>query len=66
MSEKIDFEKSLSELEKIVEQLEKGNNTLDESIELFSKGVYYTKLCNKCLENAKMCIVSLDDITEGK
>ena len=35
---KIDFEKSLSELEKIVAQLGSGECSLDESIKLFEKG----------------------------
>ena len=38
MSRSKDFEKSISELEKIVSLLESGDITLDESIKLFERG----------------------------
>ena len=47
------FEKSLGELEKIVETLEKGETTLDESIELFEKGMKISKACRENLDNVK-------------
>jgi exodeoxyribonuclease VII small subunit len=42
--EKIDFEKSMDELEKIVNDLESGALTLDESIKAFERGVELSKL----------------------
>ena len=39
MAEKKTFEQSISELEEIVAKLEGGNVTLDESLELFEKGI---------------------------
>ncbi len=59
MSENFSFEHSLSELEKIVSQLEKENCTLDEAIELFEQGVALTKSCNEHLNNAKIKIETL-------
>ena len=50
----------LKELEKVVATLEKGECTLDESIELFSKGVELTKLCNDRLNEAKLQIKQLE------
>ncbi len=65
MSEnKIDFEKSLDELEKIVEKLESGECTLDESIKLFEKGVKYASDCRTALKDAKEKIVNLSEIEE--
>ena len=48
-TEKIDFEKSLAELEKIVNDLESGALTLDESISAFERGIELSKLCQKTL-----------------
>ena len=49
MSEKIDFEKSLKELEKIVASLESSECTLEESINLFEKGMANVKACSEAL-----------------
>ena len=40
--DKIDFEKSLGELEKIIAKLESGECTLEESISLFEQGMKHT------------------------
>ncbi|MCI8655083.1 MAG: exodeoxyribonuclease VII small subunit [Clostridia bacterium] len=60
MSEKkVDFEKSMEELENIVTKLEKGDLNLDESVEEFEKGMKISKECNKILENAEKRITIL-------
>ena len=41
------FEQSIAELEEIVEQLENGDVTLDESLGLFEKGIKLSKSCQK-------------------
>ena len=66
MSEKIDFEKSLEELEKIVARLESGECSLDESIELFEKGVKCTSECRNALKNAKEKITSLTELEKSE
>ena len=60
-SKDFDFEKSLKELEKIANQLENEQISLDESIALFEKGVKLSKECSEYLENAKQKIVSLTE-----
>ena len=45
MSKKAEFESSIAELEKIVEKLESGNVTLNESIELYQKGIKLSEEC---------------------
>lgn len=47
------FEKSIKELEKIVETLEKGDKSLDESIALFEEGIKLSKECNDMLDKAE-------------
>ena len=59
MTENNDFEKSLDELEKIVEELQNGEISLDESIKLFERGMELTNLCRKTLESARQKITAL-------
>jgi exodeoxyribonuclease VII small subunit len=48
-----DFEKGLTELEKIVEQMEQGNETLEVSLEQFSRAVHLLKECQTTLKQAE-------------
>ena len=64
MSKNTDFEKSLDELEKIVEELQNGEISLDESIKLFERGMELTNLCRKTLETARQKITSLTEEEE--
>lgn len=67
MTKKVPFEKSLDELEKIVEQLEKGEMSLDESLKQFEKGINLARLCQKTLNEAeqKIEILSRDENNEN-
>jgi len=47
------FEVSLDELERVVKELEKGELTLERSLELFEKGMNLTEQCKKQLEEAE-------------
>ena len=60
--DKIDFEKSLGELEKIIAKLESDECTLEESIYLFEQGMKHTESCRKALDNAKKRIIDLTEI----
>ena len=53
MAKKETFETSMTELEEIVEKLEAGEVTLDESLELFEKGVKLVKSCRNKLDEAE-------------
>ena len=64
MSRSNDFEKSISELEKIVSLLESGDITLDESIKLFERGTELAGECTKTLETAKLKIITLTEAEE--
>lgn len=64
MVEKIDFEKSLNELEKIISRLESGECTLDESIKLFEQGIKHTEECRTALKTAQKRIISLCEAEE--
>lgn len=47
------FEDSLKKLETIVDQLEKGDLSLEDSLKLFEQGVGLSATCNKELEEAE-------------
>ena len=59
----LNFEKSLEELEKIVNTLENNDISLDKAIELFEKGMVLSNTCRKILEKAETKITAL---TENK
>jgi len=52
-AKKESFEGSLSQLEELVRQLESGEKGLEESLEVFEKGVTLAKGLSKQLEEAK-------------
>jgi len=49
----IKFEEALKRLEKIVNDLEDGNLSLDSSLEKYEEGITLSKMCAKKLEAAK-------------
>lgn len=55
------FEKSLNQLEDIINKLENDGVSLDESIALFEKGVKLSNECRKTLEMAEQKIISLTE-----
>lgn len=55
------FEETLSELESLVETLEKGELTLDESLQFFERGVELTRSCKQALEAAEQRVQILTD-----
>ena len=47
------FETSLVELEQLVEQMEQGDISLEESLKSFERGVKLTRTCQKALQEAE-------------
>ena len=47
------FEDSLAELEQLVEKMEQGDITLEESLKSFERGVTLTRTCQKALQEAE-------------
>ena len=56
-----DFEKSLEELENLVEQLESGDLSLDDSLKQFKRGVELTRHCQGVLAQAQQTVEQLID-----
>lgn len=51
--DKLNYEDALKELESILEQLDNGEFTLDESLEKYKRGIKLYKHCNKILSKAE-------------
>jgi len=49
----IDFEASLKELEALVEKMEQGEQSLEQSLKDFERGVALTRSCQKALREAE-------------
>ncbi len=60
------FEEQISELEKIINELENGNLNLDDSVVKFEEGMKISKECNKMLENAEKKITILLNNENGE
>ncbi len=50
---KPDFETALAELEALVEKMEQGELSLDESLQQFERGVQLTRACQQALKEAE-------------
>jgi len=55
----IDFEKSLGELETLVNELEKGEMSLEDSLKAFETGVKLTRDCQGRLSEAEQRVQTL-------
>jgi exodeoxyribonuclease VII small subunit len=60
------FETALAELEGIVDQLEKGVVSLDDSIKLYERGEALKSHCDALLKNAEMRIEKITLTAAGK
>jgi exodeoxyribonuclease VII small subunit len=60
------FEEHLTQLEKVVEQLERGDLSLDESVRLFEDGMKLSTACKKELEQAEGRVQVLVEGKGGK
>lgn len=64
MSETPDFEKTLAELEALVQQLEAGDLPLAKAMEEFERGIKLTRQCQAHLEQARAQVAALLDENE--
>jgi len=60
------FEAALEDLELVVEQLETGDLSLEDSLEAFEKGVGLVKYCNQKLDEVEKKVELLVKDKEGK
>jgi len=53
------YEEAINRLEEIVEKLDSGDFTLEQSMDLFKEGVELTKFCNEKLNEYEKTITKL-------
>lgn len=53
------FEQSLRELETLVEKMEQGDLSLEESLQHFERGVQLTRACQQALKDAEQKVETL-------
>ncbi len=63
--EELSFEESLKRLEGIVETLEEGNASLEESIKLYEEGMTLAKSCMTRLNEAKLKLKKIQKSAGG-
>ncbi|GAB3375840.1 exodeoxyribonuclease VII small subunit [Lysobacter rhizosphaerae] len=56
-----DFEQSLDALEQLVEQMERGDMSLEESLAAYERGVGLYRKCQTALEQAELRVRLLSD-----
>lgn len=47
------FEESMDELEKLVEQMERGDLSLEDALKSFERGIKLTRTCQQALQDAE-------------
>lgn len=60
-----DFEQALEELESLVERMESGNLSLDESLAAFERGIQLTRRCQQALSQAEQRVQLLLERDDG-
>ena len=60
------FEKAVQRLEKIVDDLEKGELDIDKSLEMFEEGIKMSRICSKKLNEAEAKIEKLTRNQKGE
>ena len=61
----VDFEAALEELEQLVQRMETGELSLEESLKAFERGVVLTRDCQKALKDAELRIQALTETDAG-
>lgn len=65
MANKKGFEAALKKLEKAVSELESGELSLDQSLQVFSTGVEQAEVCRQSLQQVELQVEQLLKRTDG-
>lgn len=63
--ETLQFEQALKELEALVERMEQGELTLEESLRSFERGIELTRHCQQALRDAEQKVEILTSESDG-
>ena len=64
LAEELDFESALEDLEALVESMEAGEMSLEESLRAFERGVKLTRHCQSALKAAELKVRMLTESDE--
>lgn len=62
--EELDFESALADLEALVQSMEAGDLSLEESLKAFERGVKLTRHCQEALKSAELKVKMLTENDE--
>ncbi len=65
-NKKLNFEKAMQELENIVQELEKGDLSLEKALKKFEEGVKLSRYCSQQLEQTEKKISLLLEDAQGR
>ncbi len=57
----LDFEQAMERLESLVNQMENGNLSIEQSLQSFEEGIRLTRQCQKILEDAEQKVKVLTE-----
>ena len=60
-SKPLDFEKSLAELQAIVERMERGEQSLEQALKDFERGMALSERCRRSLDAAQQRVDKLEE-----
>ncbi len=63
--EKVSFEAALQELQALVAKLESGDETLEDSLKSFERGVALVRVCEQRLSAAEVRVSQLENGPDG-
>jgi len=66
MTDEMKFEDAMTRLEEIVEELESGELSLEESLSVFEEGIKLSKICAKLLNEAERKVEILMKSDDGQ
>jgi exodeoxyribonuclease VII small subunit len=61
----INFEAAIAELESLVEEMEQGDISLEESLKKFERGIELTRTCQQALQEAEQKVQMLIEKQQG-
>lgn len=61
----LNFESAIKELETLVEEMEQGDISLEESLKKFERGIELTRTCQKALQEAEQKVQMLIENKDG-
>jgi len=61
LTEEVNFESALEELETLVAQMESGDLSLDDSLKAFERGIALTRHCSTALKEAELKVQALTE-----